>query len=262
MALTKTKPDTENAAANIPAGTFEAPDDETPAAAPAAAPAPAPSASREVAQRASTAVQTNVIGKSPLIALRDLIGPAERETMGFGTFPRITVGTDGYALDKSKPLGPRIQFQLLSWNHLYMVATGENNNAEANKLIKTSHDGVTLMGGEGSVEAYVAKLKAEGYDKAACKPYIELYGYLMAYMESDPKTKQLNRVNVPEDEYTLHMISLPKTSAAQFQAYQLQAGLNVARGITGDASILVMDSDVKVNGANRYGQVKFLPKWA
>lgn len=230
------------------------------------------------AEDAPTTTAVTTITKSQLIAarpsldkntlmrgLKNAIPPDELEGMGIGVFPRITASQGGFVVDKNvKKLGQRIRFEVLSWNYIWMVVTGEQNNAEANKLIRSSYDNVNISGGgvkigDGTVKAYVDYLKADGYDKTSVKQYIEVYGNLLAYEEQDAK-RQIVTVEVPADEQKLYQVSLSPQSVGQWGKYQLEGSLRKARGFTDDALVTMIQRE-KTLGPNTFAYAEFEPKW-
>lgn len=276
MALRKNTESTAPAA-----GTFEAPEGadtavvervdeatvvaETPAASTAAPAAdeatpvtevPSTPEARAAANRALLAASTRAMA-SPLKSvqtviegLRNVIEGADLESMGIGVFPRVTVGLDGFSIDKTKDLGKKIKIEILSWNYVWLVTTGEQNDTEANKLIRTSYDGINLKGGEGTVTDYVAHLKAEDYDKASCKQYVEIYANLLWSEEKG---------DVPVEEQTIHQISLSPQSVGKWGAYNLESKMRKLKGFA-DTNIVVMEAEKKVLGPNKFGVVKFSAK--
>lgn len=266
MALRKETPapqDQADAAAETkvtPAGQFEAPDDDTVATPAANDPAPAPSAGAPASeQRAVQVAQQRAVSLTAGTALKKLqnvIPTEDLEALGFGTFPRITAGTDGFSVNKDElSLGKKIKFQVMSWNYIWLVTAGENN-AEANKLIKSSHDGINLDGNEGTIEKYVAWLKSEGYEKAASKQYVEVYGFLLAYNEVQ-KDGSLKLLEIGEDDRQIHQVSLSPKSVGQWGRYMLESAMKPST----QSDTVVMTAVKKVNGPNTYGMATFSSKW-
>lgn len=199
-----------------------------------------------------TAVASPLLSGSVLKDLKDVIGTTELEAVGVGTFPRITVGLDGFSMDKTKELGRKIKFRVLSWNFVWMVTTGEStDNAEANKLIRTSYDGVNIKGGEGKVEDYLKKLRdVEGYGKASTRQYGEIFANLL-WSEA--------KGDVPEDEQGIVQISLSPQSLMKWQGYILESAVRKARfGI--DSDEVVATQEKKILGPNKFGVAVFSPK--
>lgn len=212
-----------------------------------------------------------LLAGTAMSGFKDRLGQTELESMGFGVFPRITIDNGGgFAVNKNEiELGRRIEVEMLSWNYVTLITTGVKNdtNPEAAKLIRTSYDGVNIKGGEGSVASYVQRLKAEGYANASAKLYIEIYCFLRRYIKTDAKG-QSTAIEIPEDEQTIHQISLSPQSAGQWNGHltnlAVRANRAKAKGTEGteaDIEVLVCEGEKKVLGANTFGLVKFSRKW-
>lgn len=261
MALTKTTT-TET---TIPAGQFEGMDNGETAVAerpPEASPAAQPAASaaettaqRAVAERAKTAVATSGVFARGCRwdALQDVLGIDMLESLGFGAFPRITVDTGGFNRDKTNFLGEQIEFDLQSWNFVWLVTTGEQNNKEADKLIRTSYDGENLLNGEGLLKDYIAQLKADGYLKAASKKYVEMYGMLTA------RTEKGKRIDIAPADRKLAQISISPQSVSRWAPFILESRMRKNMGVE-DGPVLVLDSERKTLNSNTFGVVIFSAK--
>ena len=261
MALTKTSETT------IPAGQFEGMDDggdtavadrpteasqaAQPTAASAAQDAQA-SAQRTVVERAKTAVATSGVFARGCRwdALQDVLGIDMLESLGIGAFPRITVDTGGFNRDKTNFLGQQIEFDLQSWNFVWLVTTGEQNNKEADKLIRTSYDGENLLNGEGTIKDYVSQLKADGYTKTSVKKYVEMYGMLTARTENGKRTE------ISPAERKLAQISISPQSVSRWAPFILESRMRKNMGVE-DGPVLVLDSERKTLNSNTFGVVVF-----
>ena len=199
-----------------------------------------------VAPSTGTAVSPLTAGTA-IKQLQNAIPTTELENLGIGVFPRITVGLDGFSRDKTKELGKKIAIEVLSWSYVWLVTTGEQNNDEANKLIRTSYDGKNLKGGEGSVEDYVKYLKSEGYDKAQTKQYAEVYANLI-WSEVGGDVKG--------DEQEIVQVSLSPQTVGQWGRYLLESGLRKAKGVE-DSNIVTMTQEKRVIGNNKFGIATF-----
>jgi len=218
-------------------------------------PSEAPEATRTpttaIAPKSGTAVASPLSAGTVLKQLQNAIPTVELESLGIGVFPRITVGTDGFSQDKTGELGSRIKFEVLSWSYVTLVTTGEQNNAEANKLIRTSYDGVNLKGGEGTVIDYVKYLKdVDGYSKACSKVYVEVYANLLEFEAKEGKTFVTQTVE-PEDQQIMQ-ISLSPQSVGQWGRFMLESGLRRAKGVQ-DTNTVVANQQKKVLGSNTFG---------
>ena len=246
------------ALANRKPGSFEAPDagEESPVKDSVTVDQPttteAPETPKTLAQApaprpANTALSPLTAG-TVLKQLQNAIPTTDLEALGFGVFPRVTVGLDGFSIDKTKELGKKIKIEVLSWSYVWIITHGENNNAEADKLIRTSYDGVNLKGGEGSVADYIKFLKeVEGYEKAAVKQYAEVYANLL-WTEAGG--------DVAPEDLQIVQVSLSPQSVGQWGRYMLESGLRRARGIE-DSNIVVLTQEKKVLGSNKFGVAHF-----
>ena len=199
-----------------------------------------------VATATGTAVSPLTAGTA-VKQLQNAIPTTELENLGIGVFPRITVGLDGFSRDKTKELGKKIAIEVLSWSYVWLVTTGEQNNDEANKLIRTSYDGKNLKGGEGSVEDYVKYLKSEGYDKAQVKQYAEVYANILwSEVGGDVKA----------DEQEIVQVSLSPQTVGQWGRYLLESGLRKAKGIE-DTNVVTLEAQRRIIGSNKFGIATF-----
>lgn len=255
---TAAAPATAPAAAQVTAPAFETEEPaaneatvsviDTPAAGPSVT-APLTSAtSTALTKPTGTALGASLSSNTALKGLQNAIGLQDLEALGFGVFPRITVGLDGFSIDKDKELGKKIKFEVLSWNYVWMVTTGEQNNDEANKLIRTSYNGVNIKGEGRTVEEYVKHLRdVEGYDKTSVKQYIEVYCNLVW---SETKGE------VAPESQQIHQLSLSPQSVAQWGRYLLETGMRKVRGIE-DTNIVFATQERKIIGANKFGVAHF-----
>lgn len=240
---------------------FETEDDVTVAERPEPATlAPDVSTQMAVQIKPSGAIQIRpTLDKSTMMrGLQNAIPTEELATMGIGVFPRITASLEGFVVDKNKKkLGRKIRCEVLSWNYITMITTGEQNNAEANKLIQTSYDGVLLKNGN-AVAEYIAFLKGEGYSKTEAKKYAEVYVNLVGFMEL--RGDSFVRVEVPAEEQAIYQVSLSPQSLGQWGKYLLEGSLRKARGISDD-SVVTMEAESKTIGSHTFGFATFTPRW-
>lgn len=251
-----------NAANTAPADSkFEAPDDDAPAVnqpLPNEAPEAPKVTTPAIAPKVGTSVASPLSAGTVLKQLQNAIPTDELENLGIGVFPRITVGVDGFSQDKTKALGTRIKFEVLSWSYVWLVTSGEQNDAEANKVIRTSYDGVNLKGGEGTIADYVKYLKeVDGYDKAAVKQYAEVYANLLEYEVLEGK--QFKTVAVEAEDQQIMQLSLSPQTVGQWGRYMLESGLRRAKGIE-DSNIVVANQQKKILGPNTFGIAIFSVK--
>jgi len=218
----------------------------------------APQVEKEASETPTTLVQAPATRQgtavSPLSAgtaikqLQNAIPTSELENLGIGVFPRITVGLDGFSRDKTIELGKKVAIEVLSWNYVWLVTTGEQSNDEANKLIRSSYDGINLKGGEGTVVDYVKYLKeTEGYTKTVVKQYAELYSNVV-WAEA--------KGDIPDDEREIVQVSLSPQTVGQWGRFMLEAGLRKARGVE-DSNVVTLTQEKRVIGTNKFGIATF-----
>lgn len=175
-------------------------------------------------------------------------------SMGYGAFPRLTVNQGGTLVENKKVLiGDVVDFSLQSWNFAHMVVTGAKNNKEADKLIRTSYDGVNLADGSGTVVQYVEHLKLEGYKDASVKTYVELYG-LILQTTLKGKTEQ-----VPEEDQTLYQVSVSPQSVKNWGRFLLESRMRAMKRIMDSQEISLTGEATEMNG-NMFGLIQFKPK--
>lgn len=181
-------------------------------------------------------------------SMKDSISPEQLKHMGMNSFKKVTIGLDGFSINE-KELGKKIAIEPASWSYIWFVTSGEQSNAETNKLVRTSYDGVNLDNGEDTVEGYLNFLKEEGYEKAKKKQYIELFGDLI-WTEADGDV-------APEDQ-DLIKISLSPQSADAWTFYMLQSARRSAKG-TPENPVITLTQEKRVFGSNRFGVATFTP---
>lgn len=178
---------------------------------------------------------------SPFSILKNQIEPGQ---LAFGSIPRYTA-TNGQIVDSDKKsVGTWIQFEPVSYNDLYMVAPGSNDD-DSKEYLKFSHDGETCDDGSGSLEQAVADAKAAGYEKAAVKKYIELFGILLSGEKIPEGSSSLNK---------LVMLSLSPESAKAWEGYMIQAAVQVKLGRMSAEDLKVITSNAVVKN---YGTTTF-----
>ncbi len=181
--------------------------------------------------------------------LKHAIPVEDLKAMSIGTFPRITVDSGGIVLDKVGELGKWMEFELVSWAPVTLVVSGEQNDPEANKMIRSSYDGIMLDDQTYTVQKYVEYLRdVKKYPKANAKGYTQMIVMLIA-TANNPKP-------IPSDERKLYEISLAPTSGSQWQKFMLESGIRAARGGQ-DVTMVRIEQVKKVNGANTYGVMTF-----
>ena len=213
---------------------------------------PAANDAKEAVRAALATVTANPVATSALKTsttldnLKFVIDPDMLAGMGVGAFPRIVLAPGAFN-DKAtgKSLGDTLDVEVLSWNTVTLVTTGEKTeNKEATKLIRNSYDGVNLVGGEGRVDAYVAKLKAMDYDKAGAKTYVEIYGYVHATGKG------------PVEDVKLTQISISPTSVGAWNVFLLEQRIRASKGNDVKAMVRITSDSKSANG-NTWGLASF-----
>jgi hypothetical protein len=194
----------------IPAAEFESVDDdvmiETPAAVEPALP---------VAARPKTAIakadKVNVADFDVMAALENRLPPVE-----FGEGTRL-VGSNGQVMDSDKKLlGDNVTLLCMSWNKRFVISPGVDGE-KAKQLARYSMDGKVTSQGE-DVAEYLKDLKDQGYEKAALKEYVDLFGLLLA---AGKATDHVGKAIT---------ISLSPDSVKAFSGFRLDL---VVQGVTG-----------------------------
>lgn len=179
----------------------------------AAVPVPAKAKGGAVAK----AAKVDIASYDLLASLEDRLPPVD-----FGEGVRL-VGSNGQLMDGDKKiLGDHITLLLLSWNKRWVVSPGVQGQ-EGKDAARYSLDGQFTTKGEPIVE-YVQQLKEDGFDKAAVKEYIDLFGVLTsAAKQSDHVGKSVT-------------VSLSPDSVKAFSGFRRDL---VVLGMTGrlDASL-------------------------
>lgn len=222
--------------------------------------APAATTGAAVAVRKETAlaVRPTLDKNTMLRGLQNAISVEDLVAIGAGTFPRITASRGGFVVDKNKRnLGKKARIEVLSWNYIYYVTTGEENNPEADKLFQISYDSEVLKDGR-NINEYVEWLKKEGYNKASKKQYAELYVNLLGYQEV--RDDMIKKVDVPPEEQAMYQVSLSPKSVGQWMKWLLEGSLRKARGISDD-TVVTMVQEEATNGNNTYALAHFATKW-
>lgn len=183
---------------------------------------------------------------SPYDVLENAIAPGELE---FGSIPRYTA-SNGLIQDNDKrKIGAWAQFEPVSFNYLYMLAPGENDD-EAKEYLKFSYDSIMCNDGSMSMEDAMQEAKDAGYKKAEIKRYVELYGILLSAEKLDDEDKALNK---------LVMFSLSPESVKLWNGFKAQTAVQIKLGRTNpeDLKIVTAEVIVKTYGDNTFSCFNF-----
>lgn len=160
--------------------------------------------------------------------------------------PRIK-GEQGSLFQGDKDLGGKIRFEIVSWNKRWAIGNGEND-AEAKNYFRVSYDGETISGEGTGIGAYLDALKAEGFSKAKCAPYLDVWGFV-TWAEKGGE--------VPVDERELCILQCSQTSMGAFVSFCTTRGLLESKGIAQPLSEVEVTAMKRQNGANRFTNFAF-----
>lgn len=197
-----------------------------------------------------------VMGGKYKPALTEVENAIDPSGIDFDTFPRVTVGLDGFSDEHGTVMGKKIKLMILSFNERYLVTAGEDND-EANKKVKFSLDGVHIDGEDMLVADYVKYLKdVEHYEDAERKKYNTIYGFIVATAETEKSPFEV----VPEDERRLVALQVPPRSVAKFMGYRTEQGIKEAMGVAQPTNEVVL-TQVKMKGTKKdYASIVFSAK--
>lgn len=254
MALGTKVADAPAAAANLEAA-FEAMDEQTSGQASVDTSNDTPTDTAETAPSTSTAVAAAPVN-AVSTAVKKRIGPAYEDfrnvidpaSMEFNTFPRITVGLDGFSDDNKKELGKKIKIQLLSFNDRYVCSPGVMN-AETTELVKFSTDGKSIDGTGQDCMEYIKQLRdVDGYTDASLKHYMTVYGLLTF----------ANDKELPVEDQGVVGVQVPPQSRAFFTRLQVDTGIKLAQRLISEAPETLVLTQEKADGKNaKYANIKF-----
>lgn len=183
---------------------------------------------------------------SPLDSLEGNIPPGE---LTFGSIPRYTA-SNGQVMDgDKKPVGAWIQIEPVSWNYTYMMATGSNDE-EAKEYLKFSYDGEMCTDGSMTLQQALQEAQAAGYDKAAIKRYIELFGIVLSAEKLPDDSPAMGK---------LAMLSLSPESVKAWNGFKVQAAVQIKMGRMNPEDMRVVTANVvvKTYGGNTFSCFNF-----
>ena len=211
-----------------------------PAAAPVEAAAPVAGA---VAVQGNRGLSTHLAGK-PRRVMEDLYKDAFK--VDWNTLHRIQA-VQGSFVDvenNKKEIGKSITLELLSFQDNYQISPGTDVESDA-QYVRYSDDGITTTMGENCAE-YIAAMKEAGYEAVKMAKRCTLAG--IVHVADDPE--MVNQ---------MVQIDLPPTSKNMFDRFQMQASLDVARGIRQEDQLnpMKMTARVQSKGKNSWTVVEF-----
>lgn len=213
----------------------------------------APASESTAVAVAAPAAGNVVVTKKFAGALSEKQNALDPSQLDFNTFPRVTVGLDGFSNDSDIDLGKEIHIEVMSFNERFTLSPGVDDD-DAKQHVRYSLNGKTIdenasdeFSGMDCL-AYIELLKkTHGYDNAAMKKYLSVYG-MMVYANDAP---------VPDEDQEIIALQVPPQSKPLFDRYQINQGVKIARG-TAKANDVVVCKQEKVSGATRkYAQIKF-----
>lgn len=179
---------------------------------------------------------------------QDVITTEEVQSLGVGAFPRVTIDLGGFTLDKEE-LGTEIKLDLISWNNRWMITTGAQDD-ESKKKVKVSHDNETISDTGETIREVLEQFREDGYTKAACKGYIDLWGMLTFAKGKD----------IEADDRQMVQIQLSPESVKKFRAFQVETGVKKLSSSDPLPSTIVLRSKRGEFGGNRFGYCVFSMK--
>lgn len=163
----------------------------------------------------------------------------------WGVLPRFKVSS-GNLMDKDdKSVGTWADIQVLSWNEQFIV--GPCDQKAPTDLVKYSYNREAFDDGSGTLEAYVAELRANDWPDAAVKKYYEVVGVLRATEKSCA------------DVGEMCCFQLPPTSVKEFEGYRLQQSFKIAQGLANEetANMVRVSAEVVSTKSQTWTKMKF-----
>jgi hypothetical protein len=195
------------------------------------------------------------VSKKFIGALSDKENVFPPGTLDFNTFPRVTVGLDGFSQDDGKDLGKEIKIEVMSYNTRWVASPGDDSD-EAKKHVRYSTDGkfIASNGDDNGqeVQAYIQELKvSHGYEDAGLKEYLSIYGFLTS----------ANGESIPDEDRQIVELQVPPQSRVLFQRHQITEGVKIQRGIIKASDIVVCRQEKKNGtGTKKFALIHFASK--
>lgn len=200
----------------------------------------------QVIAKASTSAPV-VLGQKFSGAMKELeeVFPIEAVRQIGLAAPRLTIDIGGFSKD-GKELGKTLLVQVISYNARWLVSPGVSGD-EGKELVRYSYDNKTIEGDTQTPQEYLAYLRAEGYDKASIKSYMDLWCIVLG-PDNDETQPVLNETV---------LIQLSPQSAGQFQFWQLSQGVKIAKGLAEPTERLEIKVERIKSGSDTYGRASF-----
>lgn len=239
---------------------------EQPAAQTAAAATPTAEAAVDAKEAAKAATETAVVvanakanavvaSKKFVGALSDKENVFDPSTLDFNTFPRVTVGLDGFSDDSGRDLGKVIKIEVMSYNTRWVASPGTDDE-ESKKFVRYSLDGKTIdSNGDDNgmdIQAYINEMKTvHGLEDAGLKEYLAIYGFLTF----------ANGEEIAEADRDIVGLQVPPQSRALFTRHQMTEGVKIQRGIVQASDVVVCTQEKKSgSGTKKFALIHFSSK--
>ena len=156
-------------------------------------------------------------------------------------------GEQGSIFVNDADLGAEAHFELISFNHRWVVGTGEQDK-EAKEFFRVSYDNQTLSGSGEDLTAYVESLKAQGFSKAKVSPYLDVFGFV---------TWSEKKGDIPADERELVCLQCSQTSLGAFKAFATTRGLLESKGMAQPIDVIGVRAMKRTSGSNKFTNFEF-----
>lgn len=201
------------------------------------------------AHKGAVAVSKKFIG-----ALADKENVFDPAALDFNTFPRITVGLDGFSMDDGTDLGKTIAIEVMSFNDRWVASPGTDDE-EAKKHVRYSLDGKTIdsTGDDNGQDifAHIDQLKkVHGYEDAGLKKYQAVYGFLCSSNDEE----------IPAEDREIVGLQVPPQSRALFDRYRITQGVKIQRKLVSDSDIVICRQEKKTGGTKKFALINFAAK--
>lgn len=160
--------------------------------------------------------------------------------------PRIK-GEQGSLFQDQLDHGAELQFELISFNHRWVVGTGEDDK-EAKDFFRVSYDNKTISGTGECLQTYLESLKAQGFNKSRISPYLDVFGFI---------TWSEKKGHIAPDERELVCLQCSQTSLGAFTAFSTTRGLLESKGVSQPLEIIEVHAEKRISGTNKYTNFSF-----
>lgn len=184
-------------------------------------------------------------------ALKDKENVFDPSSLDFNTFPRVTVGLDGFSKDDGTDLGKEIALEVMSYNTRWVASPGTDDE-EAKKHVRYSLDGKTIdsTGDDNGddIQEYIRTLKTvHGYTDAGLKQYLSIYGFLTS----------ANGEAIDPADLEIVALQVPPQSRPLFERHQINQGVKISRGSVEASDIVWCQQEKKTGGNKKFAQINF-----